>query len=133
MGIYKMSLDHPWKSYKRERLSTVDLLVLPSLRSNPFGIENIFPLIYKTSYLNEEVNCTEPSPHLVFPGPSYDHSLGMGLRVLKIIRGYLMGESLDVIWAEFSTLSLVHIALLNNKHIQPPLELKTRPRFRPVS
>ncbi len=34
-------------------------------RSAPFYIENIINLFYKTSYLNEEVNCTEPSP-LVF-------------------------------------------------------------------
>ncbi len=25
-------------------------------------------LFYKTSCLNEEINCTEPSRHLVFPG-----------------------------------------------------------------
>jgi hypothetical protein len=31
-------------------------------RSTPFYIENIINLFYKTSYLNEEVNCTEPSP-----------------------------------------------------------------------
>ncbi len=30
--------------------------------SSPFYIENIINLSYKTSYLNEEVNCTEPSP-----------------------------------------------------------------------
>ncbi len=29
-------------------------------------------LLYKTSYLNEEVNCTEPSPQLVFPGLEYE-------------------------------------------------------------
>ncbi len=28
--------------------------------SAPFYIENIINLFYKTSYLNEEVNCTEP-------------------------------------------------------------------------
>jgi hypothetical protein len=27
----------------------------------------LFNFIYKTSYLNEEDNCTEPSPHLAFP------------------------------------------------------------------
>ncbi len=30
-------------------------------RSAPFYIENIINLFYKTSYLNEEVNCTETS------------------------------------------------------------------------
>ncbi len=38
-------------------LSTVDLLVLTLFRSAPFYIY----LFYKTSYFNEEVNCTEPS------------------------------------------------------------------------
>ncbi len=33
-----------------------------------FNIENSFYLFYKTSDLNEEVNCTEPSPSLVFLG-----------------------------------------------------------------
>ncbi len=31
-------------------------------RSAPLYIENIINLFYKTSYINEEVNCTEPSP-----------------------------------------------------------------------
>ncbi len=31
-------------------------------RLDPFYIENIIYLFYKTSYLNEEVKCTEPSP-----------------------------------------------------------------------
>ncbi len=30
-------------------------------RSAPFYIENVMDLFYKTSYLNEEVNCTKPS------------------------------------------------------------------------
>jgi hypothetical protein len=30
-------------------------------------IGNIIYLFYKTTYLNEEVNCSEPSPKLVFP------------------------------------------------------------------
>jgi hypothetical protein len=37
-------------------------------------------LSYKTSYLNEEVNCTEPSPQLVFPGHSYGIKAGGGRR-----------------------------------------------------
>jgi hypothetical protein len=39
-------------------VSTVDLLVLTCL--DLFYMENIF--FYKTSYLNEEVGCTVPSP-----------------------------------------------------------------------
>ncbi len=50
-----------------KRLSTVDLLVLTSLDQLLF-YENIIFLFYKTSYLNWEVNRTEPSPFLVFPG-----------------------------------------------------------------
>jgi len=37
------------------------------LRSAPFNFENIIYIFNKTSYLNEEVNCTEPSLSLVFP------------------------------------------------------------------
>jgi hypothetical protein len=40
-------------------LCTVDLLVLTNLAH--FHIKNIFYLCYKTSYLNEEGNCAEPS------------------------------------------------------------------------
>jgi len=45
-------------------LRTVDVLVL----TDHFYIVNIIQLYYKTSYNNEEVNCTEPSPLLVFLG-----------------------------------------------------------------
>jgi hypothetical protein len=41
-------------------LSTVGLLVLTSLDQH-YYIKNIIHLCCKTSYLNEEVNCTEPS------------------------------------------------------------------------
>jgi hypothetical protein len=47
-----------------------------------------------------------------------------------------MGENLKVVWAEFSTLSW---AVLQNVHntspiqTRPSLDLKTRPRFHPVS
>ncbi len=37
------------------------------LRSAAFCIENIIYLCYKTSYLNVEVNCTEPSPSVSIP------------------------------------------------------------------
>ncbi len=46
------------KSYLRGRLSTVDLLVQTVLISC-FDIENIIYLSCKTSYLTEEINCTE--------------------------------------------------------------------------
>ncbi len=40
-------------------------------RSGGFHIENIIYLWYKTSYLNEEVNCIEPSPSARVPGHLY--------------------------------------------------------------
>ncbi len=43
-------------------------------RSAPFNIEKIINIFYKTSYLNEEVNCTENSRHLVFPADSDKHT-----------------------------------------------------------
>ncbi len=44
------------------RLSTIDLLVLTSEdQLTPFDIANIIYFFCKTSYLNEEVICTEPS------------------------------------------------------------------------
>ncbi len=38
-------------------------------RSVPFYIENIINIFNKTSNLNEEVNCTEPSPSVSIPCP----------------------------------------------------------------
>ena len=52
------------------RLSTVDLLV-SVYRPNAFDIANIIYYIYKTSYLNEEVKCTEPSPSVSVPWLTY--------------------------------------------------------------
>jgi hypothetical protein len=49
----------------RRRVSTVDLLVLTSLDQLLFW--KYFSPYYKTSYLNEEVDCTEPSPSLSVP------------------------------------------------------------------
>ncbi len=37
------------------------------MRSDPFYIENIIYLSFKTTYLKEEVNCTEPSPSVSIP------------------------------------------------------------------
>ncbi len=45
-------------------VSTIDLLVIPCLLELLLNIANIF---YKTSYLNQEVNCTEPSPSVRGP------------------------------------------------------------------
>jgi hypothetical protein len=49
---------------------------------------------------------------------------------------YLTGENLQVVWAEFSTLSWpVYVMSVNEYHTQthPNLKLKTRPRCRPES
>jgi hypothetical protein len=51
----------PGKSHWR--WSSVQLTSL----SAPFCIKYIIYIIYKISYLNEEVNCTDLSPQLVFP------------------------------------------------------------------
>jgi hypothetical protein len=40
-------------------------------RSGAFSTENVIYPFYKSSKLNEEVNCSEPSPQLVFPVPSF--------------------------------------------------------------
>jgi hypothetical protein len=61
----------PGKSYRRGRLSTVGLLALTCLRSAHFKNENIIYLFYQTSYLNLEVNGTEPSPSVRLPWPSF--------------------------------------------------------------
>jgi hypothetical protein len=53
------------KSYRRERLSTVDLLVLTSLYQLLFILKILFTFL--TSYFNEEVNCPEPSSLLSIP------------------------------------------------------------------
>jgi len=42
--------------------SMADLLELANSDQLLLMLNNVFLFIYKTSYLNEEVNCTEPSP-----------------------------------------------------------------------
>ncbi len=54
------------KPYWRGSISTVDLLVLTSLDQLLWELKLNFPF-YKTTYLNEEVNCTEPSPSVRVP------------------------------------------------------------------
>jgi hypothetical protein len=59
------------KSLWRGRLSTVDLLVLTSLGQLLLHWKYYKRFLFKkTSYLNEEYNCTEPSPRLVFRAQS---------------------------------------------------------------
>jgi hypothetical protein len=51
----------------KEKVSTADPLVQSSLEQQ-FLIQKIYiDFFYKTSYLYEEVNCTEPSPSVRVP------------------------------------------------------------------
>ncbi len=61
------------------KISTVDLLVLTSLDMLILYLKYYLPF-FKTSYLNEEVNCTEPSLHLVFPALIFGQALGARTR-----------------------------------------------------
>ncbi len=56
-----LQLVFPGEAYGRERLSTVDLLVLTCL------VQLLSILFYKISYLNGEVNCTETFPFVSVP------------------------------------------------------------------
>jgi len=57
----------PGNTNRRGRVSTVCLLVLTSLDRQLLQLKIMFYLFYKTRYLNEEVNCTEPSPSASIP------------------------------------------------------------------
>ncbi len=60
----------PGKTNKRGRLSTVDLLVPTSL-DQLISYWEYYLSIYKTGYLNKEVNCTEPSPSVSIPWANF--------------------------------------------------------------
>ncbi len=49
------------------RLSTVDLLEQTSLDQLLLIMQTLFTFDTKTTYLNEEVKCTEPSPSVSVP------------------------------------------------------------------
>jgi len=58
----------PSNSYCRgRRISTVDLLALTRSDQPLLRLQIHFYILIKTSYLNEEVNCTEPSPSVRLP------------------------------------------------------------------
>ncbi len=59
-------LVEPRKSFTRGGLSTVDLLELTSLDELD-KLKMLFTFLYKTSYINEEVNCTVPFPSASIP------------------------------------------------------------------
>jgi hypothetical protein len=56
--VYEVAKDKPGNSDGKGRLSTINLIVLTGL---VWAWENYFK-VYKTNYLNVEVNCTEPFP-----------------------------------------------------------------------
>jgi hypothetical protein len=60
-----------------EGLSTPDLLVQTSLDQLVFIIKLLFDFVYKTRYLNEEVNCTEPPPSVSVPCIEYQNAFSM--------------------------------------------------------
>jgi hypothetical protein len=58
----------PGNPYWRGRLSIVDLLPLTSLDPLLLKMQTLFIyFFYETSYLYEEVSCTEPSPSVRIP------------------------------------------------------------------
>jgi len=59
------------KSCLKGRLSTVNFLVLTSLDQLIFIMKIFFTFVCKTSYLNKEVNRTEPFPSVSVPGTAF--------------------------------------------------------------
>ncbi len=57
----------PGNPYWKGTLSTVDLLELTSLDQLLLILRTFFTFFYKTSYLNEEVNCTMRSRQVSIP------------------------------------------------------------------
>ncbi len=53
--------------FLREKLSTVDLLVLTSSGQLLFIMKTLLTLFTKQATLNKEVNCTEPSRSVSVP------------------------------------------------------------------
>ncbi len=62
-------------TYLRGRISTANHLVLTSSDQLLFILELYFSFFYKTTYLNEEVNCTKPFPLVRVPRYRYKHSI----------------------------------------------------------
>jgi hypothetical protein len=67
----RIKCHYPWQGSLTEGegvlLYTVDLLVLTSLDQLIFKLIILISFLFKASYLNEEVNCTEPSPYVSIP------------------------------------------------------------------
>ncbi len=62
----KCTLVRAGNPHTRERIRTVDLLVLTS-REQQLFILKLYFLFHKTTYLKEEVSCIEPSPSVRAP------------------------------------------------------------------
>jgi hypothetical protein len=72
------------------RSNTIDLLVLVSLDQLLFILKGFFPL-NKTSYLNQEVNRTKPSPSVRVPWPKL--SIDRQLKFLTLIKKKLTTQT----------------------------------------
>ena len=66
---------------------TVDNLVLTSYDQFIFMLKILIPFVSKTSNLNEEVNCTEPSPLVCVPMHE--------IKTLKMVVNTLLVQNLD--------------------------------------
>jgi hypothetical protein len=55
--------DETWAEFSALEVAVFMLSTHVSIKQNGLTAFRLFPV----RYLNEEVNCTEPSPHLVFP------------------------------------------------------------------
>jgi hypothetical protein len=79
---------HAGKSYRIGKLSSVDLLVLTSSVQLLSKLKIVFTY-FKTSYLNEEVSCTEPSPSISIPWPMYPYAV----KYSPVQQGILIGKA----------------------------------------
>jgi hypothetical protein len=87
-------LHNPGNPYWRGQLSTVDLHLLTSIDQLHLILKILFTF-YKTSYLNEEVNCTEPSPSVKVPCTVYYFWARLALKHQKrveVVRGALVQQ-----------------------------------------
>ncbi len=77
------------------RLSTVDLLVLTSLYQMLLIMQTLFTFFNKTSYLEEEVNCTESSPSVRVPSISNQCYICLGSLCIGI-------NSINSLWYHYA-------------------------------
>jgi hypothetical protein len=97
----------PGNSYWVGSISTVHLLVLTSLDQWIFKLKILFTLL-QTSYLNEEVNCTELSPSVSFPCSNNSFYFISFLSMLKvysttttcILLLSLVGPTLSIVYSQ---------------------------------